>query len=92
MKCVICDAETNKCLKISFSRSGPDGEPHRGSGKFWVCGEHGALVGSLSVDELELFMMRPNAPPAPIPPVKERDETSAETPFEPQRTQSNGNG
>ena len=91
-KCIICNQPTNKCLNITFSRISPDGE-HRGSGRFYACGEHSELVRSLSVEELELFM-RQNEPLASSLLVKERAETSgqAEIPFEPQRTHSNGNG
>jgi len=92
MKCVICDAETKKCVNVSYSRTGPEDEPQRGSGKVYACGQHFELVKDMSIRELELFM-RPYARPAPLPPVKERGETSeAETRFEPQGMQSNGNG
>ena len=92
MQCAICDAKTNRCVQVNCSRSGPDGL-QTVSGKVYACGQHIAMIGEMSTQELELFM-RPNARPASSPPVKQRDETSgeAETRFEPQRTQSNGNG
>jgi len=93
MKCVICNQPSNKCINMSYSNVGPDGERHHWAGKLYVCGEHRELVTTMPIPELELFV-RANAPPAPSPlAIKEREEIWAEKPIEPQMDlPRNGNG